>query len=480
MKNARRAPLAVALGLALAAAPLAVAAVPAVALAEDAAVASEPTSGWTLYKDTCEYRVDESGCLVLRPLGGAASAELATIDGLGSWYGLNPTSFRIEGSIKVTGDLSGAFAGMSSLYSINLYGLDTSSVTSMESMFAGCTSLTWMDLSPLDTSSVTDMWALFAGCSNLSSVGLGNIDTSNVTTMRCMFGGCTALTWLDVSKLDTSSVTDMQEMFQNCTSLTQLDLSGFDTSKVKAMDCMFSGCTRLQTLDLSSFDTSHVKNKASDYGLYGDMFGDGTYPTTIKIGKKFNFKGSTSKRFIKFPSDTSAWADDEAYTGKWVSSVDGKAYAADKIPNGVAATYTAEKATAMHRLYNPYTGEHLYTSSAQERDSLRWGGWNYEGIGWVAPTTSNTKVYRLYNPYAPGGDHHYTTSLVEYNSLVAQGWSGEGEVWYSADEKEGTPLYRQYNPFAQTGTHNYTTSTVERDNLVSLGWRKEGVGWYGL
>ena len=88
---------------------------------------------------------------------------------------------------------------------------------------------------------------------------------------------------------------------------------------------------------------------------------------------------------------------------------------------------------------------------------------------------SGTPVYRLYNPYA--GDHHYTTSWEETEHLQTVGWRYEGICWYS----DGTvPVYRLYNPYAQTGTHHFTTSTSERDHLASLGWRTEGIGWYGM
>ena len=131
----------------------------------------------------------------------------------------------------------------------------------------------------------------------------------------------------------------------------------------------------------------------------------------------------------------------------------------------------------MHRLYNPYTGEHFYTGDASERDTLVPLGWVYEGVGWTAPSESGDPVYRLYNPYA--GDHHYTTSAEERDALVLLGWVDEGTGWLSAGEG-GVPLYRQYNPYAETGTHNYTADIGENDVLVSVGWIAEGIGWYGV
>ena len=134
------------------------------------------------------------------------------------------------------------------------------------------------------------------------------------------------------------------------------------------------------------------------------------------------------------------------------------------------------KTQAMHRLYNQWTGEHFYTASATERDSLVSVGWTSEGVGWVAPT-SGQKVYRLYNPYVKGGDHHYTMDVEEYNTLATLGWEQEGVGWRSGGTVK---VYRQYNPFAETGTHNYTTDENENDALVELGWEAEGVGWYAV
>ncbi len=131
----------------------------------------------------------------------------------------------------------------------------------------------------------------------------------------------------------------------------------------------------------------------------------------------------------------------------------------------------------MHRLYNPHSGEHFYTGDTNEKNHLASIGWNYEGIGWIAPKLSDIPVYRLYNPNS--GDHHYTLDANEKNYLASIGWNYEGIGWYS-DEDQGVPLYRQYNPNAETGTHNYTTNKQENDFLVSIGWRAEGIGWYGL
>ena len=133
----------------------------------------------------------------------------------------------------------------------------------------------------------------------------------------------------------------------------------------------------------------------------------------------------------------------------------------------------------LYRLYNPYTGEHFYTPDTNERDSLVKVGWKYEGVGWSAVTDEGDPVYRLYNPYAPGGDHHYTIDKNEYDELQKLGWKGEGSSWESvtAHDMMGYRVYRLYNPNAATGAHHYTTDADEAKALAAAGWKDEGTGW---
>lgn len=137
-------------------------------------------------------------------------------------------------------------------------------------------------------------------------------------------------------------------------------------------------------------------------------------------------------------------------------------------------TCTKKDEVYMYRLYNANSGEHFYTSNADEADYLVTVGWTYEGVGWTAPV-SGDPVYRLYN--ANSGEHHYTMSTDECSMLVDAGWTLEGIGWYS-DTAKTVPLYRQYNPNEYSCNHNYTTSKEENDNLVSLGWNYEGISWY--
>lgn len=141
------------------------------------------------------------------------------------------------------------------------------------------------------------------------------------------------------------------------------------------------------------------------------------------------------------------------------------------------STPDADAIVVMERLYNPWSGEHFYTSSDAEVSKCVSLGWRDDGIAWYAPESSSAPVYRLYNPFT--GDHHYTMSVKEYEQCGVAGWSKEGIGWYS-DDAESAPLYRQYNPYAVSGTHNYTVDKAENDSLIGCGWKAEGVAWYGL
>ena len=158
---------------------------------------------------------------------------------------------------------AGLFENWTGLQSADLSGLDTSGVTSMNSMFYKCSSLSTLNLSgKFKTAKVTSMQFMFGGCSSLSSLDVSGFDTSNVEKMGSMFFECKGLTALDVSGFNTSKVTYMTSMFNGCSGLTALDVSGFDTSSVAYMEYMFFKCANLTALDLSGFKTSNLEGTA--------------------------------------------------------------------------------------------------------------------------------------------------------------------------------------------------------------------------
>lgn len=138
-----------------------------------------------------------------------------------------------------------------------------------------------------------------------------------------------------------------------------------------------------------------------------------------------------------------------------------------------APTAALAEGTSLWRLYNPYDGQHLLTTSEFEYDSLQPLGWRGEGEAWESPDEGDP-VYRLYNPY--NGEHLYTGDEAEYESLARIGWRQEG-VAFRSEGSGGDPVYRLYNPYVQVGTHLLTTDASEYEALAKLGWVKEGVAF---
>ena len=134
----------------------------------------------------------------------------------------------------------------------------------------------------------------------------------------------------------------------------------------------------------------------------------------------------------------------------------------------------------IYRVYNKYTGEHLFTSKEIEYKKLGNLGWIREGSAFDAYSEDEkpddaVAVYRLYNPNAKGGDHHYTVSTSEKDTLVKAGWlvdfNGEAAFYVSG----GITVYKMYNK--SSGTHHYTPKEGERKNMEKAGWITEGTAW---
>lgn len=165
--------------------------------------------------------------------------------------------------------------------------------------------------------------------------------------------------------------------------------------------------------------------------------------------------------------------------------------------------------TDVVRLYNPWTGEHLFSADQGEIAAREKDGWKNEGTFWKAyshvgdwqekfvKSGENTQkwgtaVYRLYN--ANNGEHLYTTSHEEYNNLKSIGWTGEGIAFYSVNLKvvdhkvtsdaavdepgavNKTPqgVYRAFNKYVTVGTHNFG-GYEENATMLANGWLPDNV-----
>jgi len=157
-------------------------------------------------------------------------------------------------------------------------------------------------------------------------------------------------------------------------------------------------------------------------------------------------------------------------------------YSEDGLGTGNFAEEAIEGGT-VYRLYNKNSGEHFYTLSVGERDSVVKAGWTDEGVAYDASVKASDSdavpVYRVFNPNAPADNssHHYTCNAAEAQNLVSLGWRFEGVGFYvfPADRKNGMTVYREYNK--NDGGHNYTTNKEEHDFLMEAGWADENTAW---
>lgn len=160
------------------------------------------------------------------------------------------------------------------------------------------------------------------------------------------------------------------------------------------------------------------------------------------------------------------------------------------------------KVVEVVRLFNPWNGDHLFTWDEKEVFAAEKAGWTNEGTVWKAyghegdyrkfvnqDAKVGTPVYRLFNQYS--GEHLYTTSTEEYNKNVAAGWTGEGVSYYTVKATNGKPVqdatdakvinkdkvdsvYRMFNPFAKVGTHLYG-GIEENAKCLADGWKADNV-----
>ena len=121
--------------------------------------------------------------------------------------------------------------------------------------------------------------------------GLQYLNTSEVTSMQSMFANCALLTTLDVTTFDTRQVTDMHAMFQNCSKLTELNLASFRTDKVTDMSSMFQNCLGLTTIYVSRLWS------AAEVGTTSNMFSN---CQNLKGGNGTTFTaGNTDKDYAR-------------------------------------------------------------------------------------------------------------------------------------------------------------------------------------
>lgn len=153
---------------------------------------------------------------------------------------------------------------------------------------------------------------------------------------------------------------------------------------------------------------------------------------------------------------------------------------------GVRALYPAESSLqAVYRFFERTTGEHFYTTSAVEKDSIERSlpNFTFEGAQWAAPqAASDTQdVFRFYQTTT--NTHFYTTSVVERDAIVRTlpNYRYEG-VAFQAYKDDAHPsgevvLERFFN--TATGLHHFALPGEAdgiRQGSAGPGWVDEGPG----
>lgn len=377
-------------------------------------------------------------------------------------------------------------------------------------------------LSCISLKYINDLSLFFSGCKSLTNITFpDSFDTSKVKNFGGMFrgyfpsrhsldefieedgeltssSGSYNLTALDLSNLDTSSATSMNQMFCGQEGLEELTLTGkFTMKNLGSMSGMFAGTHALKKLTVNNktrfsnlsglCDPADKKFeqyirpyfKKDDTHKYTGKWvvQDVKNPTDADRLSADDFH-NTTKKFLKLKEKygenpfTLIWEEGERETPK-PSPSPSPAPSPSVGGGGIGLGGLSTARTALMRLYNPWTGEHLFTTHKCEVTKLTRIGWRNEGkIGYVA-TSGTTPVFRLFNAYS--GDHHYTTDKNEVEACVRDGWKDEGIVFYSEGSVGMTSMY---NPYEKHFYHHYTSDECEIACMIEEGWKREAVKWY--
>ena len=256
-------------------------------------VEGPPADAWAAW-GTCRWRVDPGGTLWIAPAPGQPQGDAGgPSEERVPWRRRRSEvrAVRVVGTVRLGGDATGLFCGMSRCERMDLAGLDTSRVTDMSRLFDDCGSLAALDISGWDTSAVRDMRRMFWGCRSLAALDTSAWDTSQVTDMERAFERCSSLASLDVSGWDTSRVRSLRCTFSGCASLAALDVSAWETSQAEDLRGMFCGCSSLSFLDLSGWDMSGALDVS-------EMFRSCTGLSGVRLGARFSFRPHEPSRSV--------------------------------------------------------------------------------------------------------------------------------------------------------------------------------------
>lgn len=174
-------------------------------------------------------------------------------------------------------------------------------------------------------------------------------------------------------------------------------------------------------------------------------------------------------------------------TAQYAGDANVGALTSSAITQTIGAPAQAGNMIARYRLYSAVTQEHLYTTDANEYAVLATYGWAQEGNShrvFDAPASvsgiDTVPLFRLYN--TSNLQHLWTTDANEYNTLrLFPNWNAEGVDRYvfSQTVTGAIPLYRLNYPYSGLNYHHWTADANEYNVLPGLqGWVQEGIAAY--
>jgi len=193
---------------------------------------------------------------------------------------------------KCTEDISALFAGLFTLESIDMRGLNTSSVHSFRNLFAYCSNLKTIDIRGLTTINVENVASMFEGCNSLQEIDLGNHNFSNINNANRMFKDCKDLERVKFcTKYNTRNMKSMAQMFAGCSNLRSLSISHIQTEDTSCnVMRIFENCNHLEYLNIRglTYDGTYdqgdpsIRQKFKFSVKINTLFGDINYPSTLK------------------------------------------------------------------------------------------------------------------------------------------------------------------------------------------------------
>lgn len=127
-------------------------------------------------------------------------------------------------------------------------------------------------------------------CEKLESVDISGVDISTVKYFQNAFRSCNLLTEVIFGNYNASSVQNTSSMFQYCGSLTEIDLSRITSTSITGTSTMFGYCRALRKIDMRNFIFDNVTN-------YTNMFGTSS-STGVPDDCLIIVKGDTEKTWI--------------------------------------------------------------------------------------------------------------------------------------------------------------------------------------